>query len=187
MICLNLTSRKYSDLFKLLLFRYEQQLMESGIEILEKERTDRLKRLVRLRTRAVYSGSLNCPVCGDKLSSRVRSVVFTCRHAFHVECADRCGGVTLSDSGEQVWTCSVCNPSPRGQDTGKRVVVTGGGTANIVEDETLMKSVKSWSRFHQPTNYIQGIDNNHEQEGFMHTDKFALKLKPMRTNSAADS
>ena len=161
--------------------------MESGIEILEKERADRLKKLVRLRTRGVYSGSLNCGVCGDQLSARVRSLVFSCKHAFHVECMDRCGGVTLSDSGEQVWTCVSCNPNLSLQDAGKRVTVSGLGTASSVQDETLMKSVESWTRFHQPTNYIRSSEHIHEPDGFLHTDKFALDLKPVRVNLNTDS
>ena len=37
--------------------------------------------------------------------------LFSCCHAQHVECVDRCGGVQLSEAGEEVWSCVTCQPA----------------------------------------------------------------------------
>ena len=63
------------------------------------------------RHQAVYSASSSCCVCGSALRGKLRNVVFSCHHAFHVECADRCGGVALSSTGEEIWSCVVCQPN----------------------------------------------------------------------------
>ena len=176
------TSGKWSDLKLMLVelietFRYERQLIESGIQVLEKEKTDRLRRLVRLRTRAVFSTSLSCSVCGTKLSGKVRSVVFACRHGFHVECVDRCGGVVLSEAGEEVWSCVSCTPHPTVKDT-TRVTVSGAGRSDKVLDETLTKSIESWRRFHNPAGYTSA--QHEENVSFIKSEQFQLKLKPAK-------
>ena len=63
------------------------------------------------RHQAVYSATSSCCVCGSALRGKLRNVVFSCHHAFHVECADRCGGVALSSTGEEIWSCVVCLPN----------------------------------------------------------------------------
>jgi len=176
---------KWSDLKQMLLelietFRYEQRLVESGIHVLEKERANKLRLLVRARTKAVYSATSSCCVCGSALRGKLRNVVFSCHHAFHVECADRCGGVALSSTGEEIWSCVVCQPNVN-QDKLDRVVLTDAGSTTGVEDETLNKSIESWKKVNEPVLYSSS-SNYEDIEGFINSDSFKLRLGPPGTS-----
>ena len=85
-----------------LILRYEERVLESSIQVQEKERIILMRELLLTKKRALHTnGRRRCSICALPLSTRVRSVVYTCAHAAHVDCADRCGGVTLDNTGKK--------------------------------------------------------------------------------------
>merc|ERR1712142_1225191 len=132
--------------------------------MLEKEKAEKLL--------AVHCHGVRCSVCGQQLGGRVRSVVFSCRHGFHIECVDRCGGVRLSPAGDEVWSCVECKPThPKA--TGRRVIVNGVGLTESVQNETLDKSISCWRRYSEPVNYAQDLSyDDKEEAGFTEPDSF---------------
>ena len=79
--------------------RYEERVLESSIQVQEKERTLLMREYLMNKKRALYSQGRRCSICALTLSTRVRSVVYSCGHAAHVDCADRCGGVSYDSTG----------------------------------------------------------------------------------------
>ena len=47
-----------------------------------------------------------------QLGVKDRSLVFACCHAYHLACLDRVGGLRLSETGDEVWTCLACHQGP---------------------------------------------------------------------------
>jgi len=173
------SSGQWSDLKQMLLelietLRYERQLLESGIQLLEKERAGGLQDLVRQRTRAVYSRAGGCSICGGRLRGKMRSVVFSCCHAQHVECVDRCGGVQLSEAGEEVWSCVTCQPAL--QQVINRVAIPGSGSVDIVLEETLSKAMDCWAGFNQQVDY--SAEEHQLSTSYLNSKTFALKRRP---------
>jgi len=175
-------------------FRYEERVLESSIQVQEKERIILMRELLLSKKRALHTnGRRRCSICALPLNTRVRSVVYTCGHAAHVDCADRCGGVTLDNTGTEVWSCTLCHPvmalqvqqdsnlnlQQRGA---TRVIVTGKEANTQQLTESLRQSLATWKLANETVDYSQlqefEKEEGFEGRGFLDSDGFKLKLRP---------
>jgi hypothetical protein len=184
-------------------FRYEERVLESSIQVLEKERILLMRELVLNKRRALHSHGRRCSICFLTLSTRMRSVVYTCGHAAHVDCADRCGGISLDSTGTEVWSCTLCHPAarqPHSQDKqpaqqhqrSTRVTVTGKEANTQQLDEDLKQALAAWQLTNQTVDYTEldkyERDEGFEGRGYFESDKFKLQLRPAgASNTSTDA
>lgn len=156
-------------------FRYESQLLESSKEVVQEERAGLVRSLVLRRNQGLPCVSCTCSICGLDLSVKNGTggggaVITVCRHSYHGTCLDRAGGLGLSPVGEEVWSCTLCQP------TGK----SGKKTQTKLE-----KDVESVSEeVNRARNYLKLYEHSEqsshifEEISYIKSDKFYLRLQP---------
>jgi len=172
-------------------FRYEERVLESSIQVQEKERILLMREHLNNKKRALYSQGRRCSICALTLSTRMRSVVYSCGHAAHVDCADRCGGVSYDSTGTEAWSCTLCHPVVRadqqdnlnaGLQRSTRVIVKGKEANTQELDSSLSQALDTWNLVNKTPDYAD-LDTYVKEEGFQgrgifETDKFRLQLRP---------
>jgi len=180
-------------------FRYEERVLESSIQVQEKERALLIRELVLTKKRALQSYGRRCTVCNLNLIVHPRSVVFDCGCAAHVDCADKCGGATYDIVGNEVWACTSCHPHLHTTQQGRRVTITGATTTSNVPviDSNLKTALSVWTKMNKTVDYAEAGNFEAEEndfggndyiEGevghnFLNSDKFKLRLRPDASNN----
>ena len=128
--------------------------------------------MMRIKSRGLRSQSINCALCGGRLTTEDRSIVFRCHHGYHLRCLEDAGGVSVRSNRTKSYRCVICT-SP---------VHVGGGFGRSRVSQEKITRVEAEERVKKAKEFLQ-LYSNPDHGGFdsgslINTEKFSLQLKP---------